>query len=110
MPCLTTVRPDPATTMAAIVEMVGGVGLIAPGAHEIDGPTGDRHGGRAGEHRRHEAFELGGRLAFCPQQDREPGQLGGGRLTGHDLVHCPRRRSCVQEFPAHQRREQGGPA
>ena len=85
LPCLATAQPAPAAISAAVVETlnVGRPPPVPAVSIRSSRPACDRRGERA--HRRGQADELVDRLALRAQRDQDAGDLGLGRVAGHDL-------------------------
>ena len=85
LPCLATAQPAPAAISAAVVETlkVGRPPPVPPVSSRSSRPVEHRGGERA--HGGGEADQLVDRLALGAQRDQHRGDLGLGRVAGHDL-------------------------
>ena len=107
LPCLTTRTPAPATTIAAIVEMLTVWARSPPVPTMSTRRPGHLDPAGVRQHRVGQAAHLLDGLALGPQRDQEPGDLRRAGLAGHDLVHRPARASRGQVLPGEQRGEHG---
>ena len=82
---------------------------VASGAARVHGAALDGDPQRVLQHCADESVDLLGRLPLGAQRHREAGDLRGGRLTRHHLVHSPGRVVGGERLTSQERGEQDGP-